>query len=239
MSSLQNMALWNSLLYGAWCCLSHYNIFSVRMSIWNRSLPHFQNKSQFSGVIAFIFIVWIQNWKLSVFFFLVTPCALQGLDSPASGQDWASGVGVLNPRHWTARKFLAPGNINWWQLSPKSPSWLQDPDPLNCLKAPVLDASSQATSKTGHKLTHQHTGCLSHTKISDTPKHTTICDSAHQSNKIQLHPPEGRHQSLLPGSLHKPLDQFHPLDQLHPLEADTRSKRNNALKPAENSPQTE
>jgi len=36
-----------------------------------------------------------------------------------------------------------------------------------------------------------------------------------RGDKTQLHPPVGRHQSLLPGSLHKPLEQPHPSGGRH------------------------
>ena len=50
-----------------------------------------------------------------------------------------------------------------------------------------------------------------HTKFTDTLKHTTGCGPAQEKDKIQPHPPEDRHQSPPPGSLHKPLNQPHPL----------------------------
>ena len=46
-----------------------------------------------------------------------------------------------------------------------------------------------------------------HNKATDTPKHTTRRGPAHQRDKIQPHPPEHRHQSPPPGSLHNPLKQ--------------------------------
>ena len=58
-------------------------------------------------------------------------------------------MGVLSPGSWNAREFLAPGNINWQELSQRSPSQLQHRAPRNCLKAPVLNTKCQTTSKTG------------------------------------------------------------------------------------------
>ena len=52
------------------------------------------------------------------------------------------------------------------------------------------------------------------------PKHTSWHSPAHQKEKTQLHPLENIYQSLLPGSLHKSLDQSHPPG------AETRIKRN-------------
>ena len=49
-----------------------------------------------------------------------------------------------------------------------------------------------------------------HTKLTDTPKHTTGCGIAHQKERIQPHPPEHRHHSPPPGSLHNPLNQPNP-----------------------------
>ena len=39
--------------------------------------------------------------------------------------------------------------------------------------------------------------------------------TAHHRSKTQLYPPEGRHISSSPGSLHKPLDQPHPQGGRH------------------------
>ena len=59
-----------------------------------------------------------------------------------------------------------------------------------------------------------------HTKFTNTLKHTTGCSPAHQKDKIQPHPPEHRHQSLPPGSLHN------PPNQVYPLGADTKNNGN-------------
>ena len=61
----------------------------------------------------------------------------------------------------------------------------------------------------------------------DTPKHTTGCSPAHQKDKIQPHPPEHRHQSPPPGSLHN------PLSQPYPLGADTKNNGNYELAASE------
>ena len=52
------------------------------------------------------------------------------------------------------------------------------------------------------------------------PKHTTRHSPAHHKHKIQLHPPEQRHQSPPSESLHK------PLNQPHSLGADTKNNGN-------------
>ena len=57
--------------------------------------------------------------------------------------------GAPSPGHWTAREFLAPGNITQHAHSWRSPCQHQDPTPHNCLQAPAQDTSCQTTSKTG------------------------------------------------------------------------------------------
>ena len=63
-----------------------------------------------------------------------------------------------------------------------------------------------------------------HNKFTDTTKHTTGRGPAHQKDKIQPHPPEHRHQSPPPGSLHNPLNQPYPLG--------TNTKNNGNYEPA-------
>ena len=72
--------------------------------------------------------------------------------------------------------------------------------------------TSQAKQPIGweHSPTHQQTGCLMCPEPTAASKHTPWHSPAHQKDKTQLHPPVGRHRSLPPGSLHKPLDQPHP-----------------------------
>ena len=74
---------------------------------------------------------------------------LAGSSFQDRGGAWVSGVGALNPGCWTASELLAPGKNNWWELTQRSPSRIQDKAPTNCLQDPVLDASWQTTSKTG------------------------------------------------------------------------------------------
>ena len=59
---------------------------------------------------------------------------------------------------------------------------------------------------------------------SQTPKHTTGRGPAHQKDKIQTYPPEHKHQSPPPGSLHNQLNQPYPLG--------TDTKNNGNYEPA-------
>lgn len=61
---------------------------------------------------------------------------------------------------WAPREFLTPGNINWQELSQRSPywtkSWLQ---PKSCkLQCSIPQAKQQAREE--HSLTNYQTGCL-------------------------------------------------------------------------------
>ena len=170
------------------------------------------------------------SWVLFVFFFLfflflfflfslAMQCGLWALSSLARA--WASRVGAPNPGCWTAREFLGPGNINWCVLSQRYPSRHQDLAPPNCLQAPVLDTSCRTTSKTGTQ-PHPSADMLPKAILSSQTPQNTPPDTAlpNPREKTQLHPPEHRHQSLPPGSPHK------PLDQPHPPGTDNGSKRN-------------
>ena len=70
---------------------------------------------------------------------------------------------------------------------------------------------AQAKQPTGweHSPTHQKTGCLKLSWVTATSKHTYWQGHAQQRDKSWFHPPVGRHQSLPPGSLRKPLDKPH------------------------------
>ena len=84
----------------------------------------------------------------------------------------------------------------------------------------MLDAPCRTTNKTGTQL---HPLAERLPKIilsSQTPQNTTRRGPAHQKDKTQAHPPEHRHQSHPPGSLHK------PLNQTLPLQADTENNGN-------------
>ena len=130
-------------------------------------------------------------------------------------------MGEPSPGRWTTRELLKPGNINWQELSKRSPSQHQNPAPPNSQQAPVLDASCQTTSKTGTQnrpLAHRLSKVI---LSSQTPQNLPLDvalskrgtrSSSTQQNAGTSHPP--------PRSLHK------ALDQTHPLGADTRSKRN-------------
>ena len=50
------------------------------------------------------------------------PCGWQGLGALAWCQAWASEVGEPSSGHWTTRDLLVPHNINWRELSQRSPS---------------------------------------------------------------------------------------------------------------------
>ena len=50
------------------------------------------------------------------------PCGWQGLGALAGCHAWASEVGEPSSRHWTTRGLPAPHNINWQELSQRSPS---------------------------------------------------------------------------------------------------------------------
>ena len=53
--------------------------------------------------------------------FSFKPWGWQGLGATAGCQAWASKVGEPSPGHWTTRDLPAPRNINWWELSQRSP----------------------------------------------------------------------------------------------------------------------
>ena len=50
------------------------------------------------------------------------PCGRHGLGALTWCQSWASEVGELSSGHWTTRDLLALCNINWQELSQRSPS---------------------------------------------------------------------------------------------------------------------
>ena len=96
----------------------------------------------------FLFFVIVLLFVCCLFFF-ATPRGLQGLGSQAGGWAWAAVVEVPSPNHWTNREPQTPGNINQCELSQRSSYQHQNPAPPNCLQTPVLDTSSQTTSKRG------------------------------------------------------------------------------------------
>ena len=105
----------------------------------------------------------------------------------------------------------APGNTDHHELFQRSPFWHQDPAPPNCLQAPELEhlrPNNQQDRNRAPPINRQ--AAQSCTELTVTSKHTPWRGPAHKRDKPQLHPPEGRHQSLPPGSMHKPLDQPHP-----------------------------
>ena len=137
-------------------------------------------------------------------------CGWQGLGALAGCQAWASEVGEPSSGHWTTRDLLAPGNINLGELSQRSLSQCQDPAPLNDQQAPVLDTPWQTTSKKGTKPNPLAERLPKIIINSQTPRNTPP-DTFLPTWKIQPHPPEHRHQSPPPGSLHNPLNQPYPL----------------------------
>lgn len=107
----------------------------------------------FSCIFACLLICFYLSWFLFVciyyllFFFLSRHAACRVLVL-WWGSSLDSCDGSLESGHQTAREFPGPGNINWCELSQRSAPWHQDPDPLNCLQAPVLDDPAQTTRKT-------------------------------------------------------------------------------------------
>ena len=98
--------------------------------------------------------------------------------------------------------------------------------PINCLQdqhhhRTTVEKTREAWGKKGVKLIGKECAmyCLNH-KFTDTPKHITGGDPAHQKDKIQPHSPEYRHQSPPPGSLNN------PLNQIYLLGADTKNNGN-------------
>ena len=84
------------------------------------------------------------------------------------------------------------------------------PQPKAC-RFQCWDTSGQTTSRWGAQ-PHPSMDRLPNVVLSSQPPLNTPLDTAlpTRGKKMQLHPPVSRHQSLPPGSLHKPLDQPHP-----------------------------
>ena len=95
---------------------------------------------------------------------------------------------------------------------------------------------SQAKQPTGWECSpsHQQTGCLSLPEPTATSKHTPWNGHAHQRDKTQLHPPVGKHQSLPPESLHKPLRPASPTSG-----QTLKARGTTILQPAEQRQQTQ
>ena len=106
--------------------------------------------------------------------------------------------------------------LNPWRSSTQLPA------------APSAEHLTKTTNKTG---TQNHPTAHRLPKLTDTQKHTTWHGPAHQREKTQFHPPEGRHQSLPLGSLHKPLDKPHHRGQR------TEARGTMTLQPRERRPQ--
>ena len=92
------------------------------------SFSHFLN--YFLNFLKNFLIFYFNNFILFYFsfcFFLFFPlfsselCDWQGLGALADCQAWASEVGELISGHWTTRDLQVPCNINWQQLSQRSP----------------------------------------------------------------------------------------------------------------------
>ena len=154
--------------------------------------------------------------------------------SPARGRTWAPVVGVLRPGHWTTRKFLIPGNINWYGLSQKSPSQHQDLAPPNNLQAPVLDLSGQTTNKTGRQPLPLANRLPKVILSTQTPQNTTF-DVALPTRGQDPAPPT-RVQAPVPPT-RKPTQALGPNS---PTRGQTpEAKGAMALQPAERRPQTQ
>ena len=124
-------------------------------------------------------------------------------------------VGAPSPGHWTARKFLVPGNINWHELTWRSPSQHQDPAPPNSLQAPELDTSEQTTSNTGIQ-SHPSADRLPKIVLSSQIPQNIPLDTALPRSTTRAH-------ALVP-STRKPTQATKT--NLTDQGADTRSKRN-------------
>ena len=96
-------------------------------------------------------MIFVCLYILFTFFFFWSWYAACRVLVPWWGSSLNSCDGSLESGHQTAREFPGPGHINWCELSQRSAPWHQDPDPLNCLQAPVLDEPAQTTSKTRTK----------------------------------------------------------------------------------------
>ena len=97
-------------------------------------------------LLLFVMIFYLFVYIIYFFFFLSRYAACRVL-VPWWGSSLDSCGGSLESGHQTAREFPGPGH----KLSQRSAPWHQDPDPLNCLQAPVLDEPAQKTSKTRTK----------------------------------------------------------------------------------------
>ena len=114
-------------------------------------------------------------------------CGWQGLGAPAWCQAWASEMGEPRSGHWTTRDLPAPRNINWQELSQRSPSQCWDPAPPNGQQAAVLDAPCQTTSRTGTQ-THPLAESLPKMILSSQTPQNTPLDAALPTRKRRFSP---------------------------------------------------
>ena len=125
-----------------------------------------------------------------------------------------------NSGHWTTKDLPVPHNINWQELSQRSPSQCKDPAPLNDQQTPVLNTTCQTTSKTG---TQPHPLAERLPKIiisSQTPQNTPL-DVVLPTRKMRS---SLIHQNTDTSQLH--MKPTHPLNQHYQLWADTKNNRN-------------
>ena len=120
-------------------------------------------------------------------------------------------MGEPSPRHWTKRDRVAPHNINWRELSKRSPSQCQDPAAPNGQQAAVLDTQCQTTRKTG---TQSHPLAERLPKIilsSQTPQNTPP-DAALPTRKTRSSP---THQNTGTSPLHQEAYTSHRINLTH------------------------
>ena len=108
-----------------------------------------------------------------------------------------------------------PGQKQWFDISFSQAYLLVSESLLERRGAAVTHAGNIDTCEYWGKFSCVNTpgswhigflGCLKTKEPIATSRHGL----AHQRAKAQLHPPVNRHRPLLPGGLHKPLDQPHP-----------------------------
>ena len=152
-------------------------------------------------------------------FFAINPgclssalCDLWSLDVAVSGWARTPEAGDLTLGLWTTRELPTPWNINRCEPSQRLP--------INTKAKPYSKASKlrdgcampilQLNRSTTLHISRQ--AAQSHSKPTDTPKHTTGQGTALQRDKIQLHPWEHKHKSPHPENLHNALIRPHKLE---------------------------
>ena len=135
------------------------------------------------------------------------PCGWQGLGASARCQACASEAGEPSSGHYPPET----SQLHVISNSKSSPRDLH----LNAKtqlhsttsKLQCWTPYAKQLAREEHNLSISREAAKNLSKVTDTPKHTTRHGPAHQKDKIQPHPPEHRHHSPPPGSLHNPLNQ--------------------------------